>query len=192
MNTTIEALQMIYTSLGGEATTVENITIIPEMLKAINGLLDGVIINTSNDGNKITLTKENGNAVIEIDDVQTGQITLKTKNSDTIGGFLSALTINPYGIFLSGKGNVQITSTSNDPDDKVYLSKGGYRGNNEVNVSGNEITLRMPMPSNGDQRIFFELYDPDSDNETVSSIELSNSGVNIIGDLYVNGTKINN
>ena len=63
MNLTVEALKELYTALGGNATNVANITLIPDMIKALavyignGGAAELPTVTSSNNGEVLTVVE---------------------------------------------------------------------------------------------------------------------------------------
>ena len=97
MNTTIEALQNLYTVLGGTASEVAEITTIPDMINAIAGL---------------SSVKASGTLSINEDDelIIASENTIKLQTGDE-------LQVKAYNdISISGEGAISMNATGGNVD----------------------------------------------------------------------------
>lgn len=113
MNTTIEALQGLYTKLGGDIEDVKDITIIPEMITAIENLpsISAIEID-SND--RTVLANESGVLVQAGND---GSILINDRGITILAGTSQVISIT------GGEIQLKATQSSISVDDDDFTSK---------------------------------------------------------------------
>lgn len=141
MNTTIEALQNLYTVLGGTASEVAEITTIPDMINAIAGL--GAIkasgnLSTDEDGN-MNITSS-GSITIETTDTSSdGRVVLRKGNSNiNVGESGNVAIISNSELLIRSIDIMEIESRSGEVDITTDSDAINIKAANAVNIESEE------------------------------------------------------